>query len=196
MQFQQKIPRLRFLDLTSNLKAPNTYCLPRGIEGLVHKRSIYTLRCDLARIDITTAVFVSKVGGAPDKAGGLPGPWVQPELLPLPARTLPIEGIAGLGGRPPVLDQVRTAVAGQLVGLLVLNNHLVGRARSPRSHLDAGLTARRVYVVLEAAALRLMACHVVGKILSSTARPWRLLLEALSQRSPVVSVPVLTTMTP
>ena len=150
---------------------------------------------DLAPIDITTAAVASEGGAAPDEASGLPAPWVQPELLPLPAWTLPIEGIAGLRGGPPVLDQVGTAVTGQLIRQWVFHDHLSCRAGPSRSHLHAGLTLGRVHMVLEAAALRLMAGHIVGKILTGTARSRGFLLEALSQWCPVVGIPVLATVT-
>ena len=150
---------------------------------------------DLARKDITTAVVASEGGAAPDEASGLPAPRVQPELLPLPAWTLPIEGIAGLRGGPPVLDQVGTAVTGQLIRQWVFHDHLSCRAGPSRSHLHAGLTLGRVHMVLEAAALRLMAGHIVGKILTGTARSRGFLLEALSQWCPVVGIPVLATVT-
>ena len=125
----------------------------------------------------------------------MPAPRIQPELLPLPAWTLPIEGIAGLCGGPPVLDKVGTAVAGQLICLRVFHNHLACRAGPPCANLHAGLTLCRVDMVLEAAALRLMAGHIICKVLAGTAGTWGFLLKALSQGSPVVGVPVLATVT-
>ena len=46
-------------------------------------------------------------------------------------------------------------------------------------------------MALEAVTLRLSAGGVVGKVLSLLTRPGRLLLEALVQRRPVVSLPLL-----
>ena len=69
-------------------------------------------------------MVASKGGAAPNETSGLPAPRIQPELLSLPAWALPVEGIAGLRGGPPVLDEVGTAVAGQLIRLRVFHNHL------------------------------------------------------------------------
>merc|ERR1719249_296112 len=63
------------------------------------------------------------------------------------------------------------------------------------ANLHAGLTLCRVDMVFEAAALRLMAGHIICKVLAGTAGTWGFLLKALSQGSPVVGVPVLATVT-
>ena len=54
----------------------------------------------------------------------------SPELLPLLAGPLAVEGVAGAGGGPVVAPEVGAAVARQLAGGRVLNHHHPGGTRA------------------------------------------------------------------
>ena len=62
--------------------------------------------------------------------------------------------------------------------------------------LDTAPTGGGVHVVFEAVALCLPAGGVVGKVLTLLTRPGGLLLEALVQGRPVISLPLLATVAP
>ena len=82
-------------------------------------------------------------------------------------------------------------VAGQLGGGGVGHHHVAGGAGALGLQLHTAASGGGEDVALEAAALRLPAGDVVGEVLALPAGPGRLLLEALVQGWPVVSLPVL-----
>ena len=83
------------------------------------------------------------------------------------------------------------AVTGQLGGQRVGHHHVTRGAGALGLQLHTAPTGGGEDVALEAAALRLPAGHVVGEVLALPAGPGGLLLEALVQSRPVVSLPLL-----